>query len=134
MPASIAMPVAGTTTAFASTAYGATRPNVAALSGQTPICVLIVSASASRTRSGIAARASACSSGRANNTIALTHENESANETVVTEAGQISATTIAASASAFHDTMRAPHARASSASPTITAARCDGRCPPLSQA
>src|ERR1700736_6353056 len=91
MPAVIASAVAGTTIAFARTAYGATTPNVAALSGQTPTCVAIVSASASRTRSGSAQRSSACCSGRANSRIAATHEKESANETVVTAAGQIAA-------------------------------------------
>src|SRR5665213_148289 len=134
IPASIPAAVAGTTTAFARIAYGATTPKVAALSGQTPICVAIVSASASRTRSGSSQRSNACCSGRAKSRIAATHENESANETVVTAAGQITATTSAASASAFHDADRAPQARASSATETITAARCDGRCAPLSHA
>ncbi len=126
--------VAGTTIALASTAYGATSPNVAALSGQTPIWVATVSASASRTRSGSGQRSSARPSGLANSRIAPTHENDSANETELTEAGQAMATTSAASANAFHDASRAPQARANSATDTITAARCDGRCAPLSQA
>src|SRR5665213_1272836 len=121
-------------TSTSHVAYGATTPKVAALSGQTPICVAIVSASASRTRSGSSQRSNACCSGRAKSRIAATHENESANETVVTAAGQIAATTSAASTSAFHDAARAPQARASSATETITAARCDGRCAPLSHA
>jgi len=93
IPASIATPVAGTTIALATTAYGATSPNVAALSGQTPIWVAIVSASASRTRSGESHRSSAWPIGAANSTIAPTHENDKANEIDVTEAGQSAATT-----------------------------------------
>src|ERR1700682_316372 len=103
MPAIIATPVAGTTMQFASTAYGATSPNVAALSGHTPICVATVSDSASFTLSGSRRRARARSSGRAKRPIAATHENDSANDTVVTDAGHSAATTSAASASAFHD-------------------------------
>ena len=55
---SVAMPpintsaTSGTTIAFASTAYGASVENVAAVSGHVPICVAHVSASASRRRCG----------------------------------------------------------------------------------
>jgi fibronectin type 3 domain-containing protein len=44
IPRIIVAPMSGTTTAFASIAYGATVKNTAAVKGQTPICVDSVSA------------------------------------------------------------------------------------------
>ena len=84
-------------------------------------------ASASRTRCGAPIASSASAIGLANAKIAATHENESANDTLVSDVGPIAVTTIAAAASAFHDVASRPAARARSANDNIVAARTDGR-------
>ena len=64
----------------------------------------------------------------ANKTIAPTHENESAKETLCTATGQLAATTIAAMASVFSEIARAPQAGAmltQSQSSLLRAARGD---------
>ena len=78
---------------------------------------LTVNASASRTRAGTGVRASACSIGRANSTIAPTHENDNANETVVTAAGQITATVRSRRARA-RSTRRCAHRTRAPAAPS----------------
>jgi len=77
--------------------------NAAAVSGHVPSCVASATPRASRSPCGTPRRAHAAASGSANVKIAATHENESANDSDVTDAGRSAATTIAAAASAFHD-------------------------------
>ncbi len=89
---------------------------------------------ASRMRSGNAICVSTQrSSGPAQVKIAPTHENESANEAVATLAGRANATTSAAIASAFHENVARPKARAVNAAVAIVAARIAGSCAPLHQ-
>src|ERR1700722_7678225 len=102
-PRSIVMPTTGTTRTFASGAYGVKTRKVAAVSGQVPIWVAKVSASASFTLCGRQRRSSARASGGANKKIAPPHENESANEIGPTELGHPSAMAMAAAANAFQE-------------------------------
>ena len=131
-PSAIVAATQGTTARFAATAYGVSCKNVAAPRGQTPAWVAIERTSASRTRFGKVMRASIHrSSGRAQTKIALTHENESANEAVATLAGRANASASAASANAFQENVARPNARAASTAVAIVAARTAGSCPPL---
>src|SRR5579862_127311 len=131
-PSAIVNATHGTTARLATTAYGENSKNTAAVSGHVPSCVATESTSASRTARGHATRASIhCSSAGAQTKIAPTQENESANDAVATLAGFTNATTSAAIASAFHENVARPHARAASAAVAIDAARIAGNCPPL---
>ncbi len=71
------------------------------------------------------------SSGPAHVKIAPTQEKESANEAVATLAGRANVTASAAIASAFHESVARPKARAVSAAVAIVAARTAGSCAPL---
>ena len=107
-PASIATPTTGTTTTFASGAYGAMTKNVAAVIGHVPSCAAHETPAISHMSRGTPRRSSACAIGFAKPKIAATHEKESANEADVTDAGRATRTTIAAIASAFHENASRP--------------------------
>src|SRR5690348_7738605 len=105
---SIVAPTTGTTSKFASTAYGENSRNIEAVSGHVPNCVAIVSASASRIFSGSSNASSACCTSSTQSRIAPTHENESANDAPVTESGQQRAITRSAAPYAVHERDAAP--------------------------
>ena len=106
----------GTTARLAATAYGVNCRKIGR--AQRPDSELrrerqhdrLARAPGSATRASIQR-----SSGPAHAKIAPTHENESAKDAVATLCGRANATTIAAIASAFHDKVARPHARAASA-------------------
>ncbi len=108
--------------------------DVAAVSGHVRSCFASDTASAPLTKGGNPRRRIIPASGDANPKIAATHENDNANETLVTDAGRRATTTIAAAASAFQEIDSRPAARARNANENIVAARSDGKCAPLNSA